>query len=1049
MPIGNREVVKSRSNGRLLVAAQEFLSSCSESVVIAPTHSAGEDLAHRISQSRGAGSTGVHRLTLVQLASDLARPAMARLGLAPVTSLGVEALAARVACGALSEKELNYFTPVAALPGFARSLARTLGELRMNRIDAETLAGTGAPGTDLAILLARYAAELEAGRLADLARVFELALAAANQTHRWLGLPLLLLDAPLRSSVEREFFEAVATRAPAVLECTIVDQDAGDPSAVSELEHLRTYLFSRSPPPAARTGALELFSAPGEGLEAAEIARRIVKLARAGTRFDQIAILLRDPPRYQPMIEEALRRARIPAYFSRGTSRPDPGGRAFLALLACAAEDCSASRFAEYLSLGQSPARGGNRREEWVPADDELLARDADAPEIVEQEVDEAKVARAPSAWEKLLVDAAVIGGRDRWQRRLRGLDRELELRLEAMARENDPRREHLVRRLSELRELEAFALPMIEVLAALPKSARWKEWIAHLSHLARVALRRPEPVIAVLAEFEPMDQIGPAPLEEIAEVLSERLRFLRRDPPQRRYGAVFVGSIEEARGREFAAVFLPGLAEGLFPQRALEDPLLLDEFRRMVDQALPRRDDRVAEERMRLRVVLAAARDRLIASYPRMDVAEARPRVPSFYALELPRAVEGRLPELKEFERSARESAHTRLNWPAPNDPAEAIDDAEYDLAMLRQSKSARYLMETNGHLARSLRSRWKRWAAKWTNADGLITGDPAALAALARERLGERAWSPSSLQQFAVCPYKFALYGIYGFRPREESIPIEQMDPLTRGALFHQVQFALLEDLKLGGLLPVDPQRLAAALEIADRVLDRVAARYKEELAPAIDRVWRSEIDDLRTDLRGWLRHISVNDSEWEPIHFELAFGLAHDADRDPASTASEADLVECGVRLRGSIDLVERNTVNRALRITDHKTGKLPESAPQFVGGGRYLQPLLYGLAAEKLLGQPVECGRLLYATHQGGYQPIEIKLDHRARLFLTKLLANIDGAIAEGFLPPAPQKEACGNCDYRVVCGPYEELRLARYKDRRDERLEPLTEIRGMA
>ncbi len=37
----------------------------------------------------------------------------------------------------------------------------------------------------------------------------------------------------------------------------------------------------------------------------------------------------------------------------------------------------------------------------------------------------------APSAWEKLLVDAAVIGGRDRWARRLHGLEREFELRLQ------------------------------------------------------------------------------------------------------------------------------------------------------------------------------------------------------------------------------------------------------------------------------------------------------------------------------------------------------------------------------------------------------------------------------------------------------------------------------------------------------------------------------------------------------------------------------------------------------------------------------------------
>ena len=211
----------------------------------------------------------------------------------------------------------------------------------------------------------------------------------------------------------------------------------------------------------------------------------------------------------------------------------------------------------------------------------------------------------------------------------------------------------------------------------------------------------------------------------------------------------------------------------------------------------------------------------------------------------------------------------------------------------------------------------------------------------------------------------------------------------------------------------------------------------------------MWKSEIEDLRTDLRGWLQYVASNDAGWEPIHFEFAFGLTRDRNRDPASTAEEADLAECGVRLRGSIDLVERNQARGVLRITDHKTGKAPESAPYLVGGGRFLQPLLYGLAAEKLLGQPVECGRLLYATQQGGYQPIEIRLDHRARLFLTKLLANIDGALAQGFLPPVPQKDACEICDYRVVCGPYEEQRAMRNKDRRDERLEPLIEIRGMA
>src|SRR5207245_7548835 len=97
------------------------------------------------------------------------------------------------------------------------------------------------------------------------------------------------------------------------------------------------------------------FSAPGEGREAVEIARRILDEARAGTSFDEMAVLLRAPEVYGSLLEVALRRAGISAWFARGTSRPDPSGRAFLALLDCAVEGLSARRFAEYLSLGQVP----------------------------------------------------------------------------------------------------------------------------------------------------------------------------------------------------------------------------------------------------------------------------------------------------------------------------------------------------------------------------------------------------------------------------------------------------------------------------------------------------------------------------------------------------------------------------------------------------------------------------------------------------------------------------------------------------------------------
>ena len=557
---------------------------------------------------------------------------------------------------------------------------------------------------------------------------------------------------------------------------------------------------------------------------------------------------------------------------------------------------------------------------------------------------------------------------------------------------------------------------------------------------------------MSVLAELEPMAGVGPVGLEEVSSVLEQRLRFLRTEPSAGSYGKVFVASIDEARGIEFPVVFLPGLAEGLFPQRSLEDPLLLDQFRTAVSDALPTRDDRVEQERLKLRLAVGAARDRLIASYPRMDTAEGRPRVPSFYALELPRAIDGHLPNLKEFEDRARAGAQARINWPAPATTGNAIDDAEFDLAVLgSEEKAAHYLVEVSATLARSLRGRWKRWNHKWWDADGLVVSDVVsgkdALAALAAHRLTARAWSPSALQKFAECPYQFALHGIFGLKPRDESEALEQVDPLTRGALYHAAQFKLLGDLKKSGLLPVTPANLSDALLHLDAALNGVAAEYRERLAPAIDRVWRTGVEDLRTDLRGWLQHVAANDSGWEPLHFEFAFGLPPSADRDPASS-KDATALDEGVRLRGSIDLVERNT-NGALRVTDHKTGKRPDAIPLYVGGGKLLQPLLYGLAAHKLLGQEVAQGRLFYATQKGAFEAVDIQIHEKSRLILARLLANIDASIANGFLPPAPQKDTCERCDYRVVCGPYEEQRYEEHKNRRDERLDPLIEIRGMA
>ena len=139
---------------------------------------------------------------------------------------------------------------------------------------------------------------------------------------------------------------------------------------------MRRNLFARRQPPEREpTGEVRVFSAPGESRECVEIARRILQEARAGARFDDIAVVLRAPADYVGLLEDAFDRAGIPGWFERGARRPHPAGRAFLAILGCAVERLSAIRFAEYLSLGQVPdaEEAARKPETSLPADDAVI----------------------------------------------------------------------------------------------------------------------------------------------------------------------------------------------------------------------------------------------------------------------------------------------------------------------------------------------------------------------------------------------------------------------------------------------------------------------------------------------------------------------------------------------------------------------------------------------------------------------------------------------------------------------------------------------------
>lgn len=1009
--------------------------------------------------------------TLDGLAGALARPAMEREGAVALPPLGLPALVAELAL-AKDTSQLGRYAASRQSPGLVRALSRALAEL----LDADlSPAHVGPHDPLLATLHGELRALLRSRRLVDRAGRYERALA------RLAGgepIPAVVLLCPrVRTALEAQLVHAVCRASEATLavipawdlraRAALGDDVELRAAPASAFDEIAGQLFG--PAVTAHPSGIRRFSARSEMEECAELVSRVLRLLAEGDE-PSIAIVLPDPAAYRAPLGEALTRAGLSAVAFAGARRPDPAGRALLSLIDCALEGLSARAFAEYLSFAVLPAaEGGVPPPAWP--DGERVGADDDAEEEEPAEGEAGPVRagtlQTPARFERILVDAAVTqGGSARWRARLAGL-RE---RVDRAAQEADDRVavEALERQRSELLAFEAFALPLVEELEALPgQHGARAPLVAHLerlSALATRALRRPRRVLSVLADLRRRAEDAELTLGELRSLLDQPLRdvVVARDPSA---AGLEVLGLDEVRGRSFDHVLVPGLAERVFPRPVREDPILGDALRETLAAVLaqgepgpaPRlatREDRVEEERDVLRAIVSATRRTLTVSHARVDE-RGRRRLPSLYLLELARAAEGRLPPLDDVAPLADRTALF-----TPKRPEHAIDPIEHGLATLselylhpdRSKGRARHLFEAHPGLERAVRQRWARdQRDREYSADGLVVTDAAGKALLARHRFSERAYSATALESFAECPYRFYLKAILRLGPVERPEPLIELDPLLFGSLTHTLQFRTLTRLRREGV-SWEAGSSARALAVLEEERAALERELVEDHVLAVPGALDDDLARLGRDARRWLADLLS--SGWTPLATELAFGLsgpAADVERDDASQDEPVQLA-VGIRLRGSIDLVEGKP--GALRATDHKTGRPKVEDGARIAGGRSLQPALYAQALEAMLAagplreraqavlgvgsHAVTAGRLSYCTQKGGFTAVDVPHDAEAAAALTVLKAAIEGELDRGRLLRRPLIErgegrpSCTYCDYLVVCGPDEASRAAKKK-----------------
>jgi RecB family exonuclease len=1015
-------------------------------IVVAARLENARALAAEVALERGA-MLETECVTLDGLAARLSARELARSGLSIATTLAVDAAAARALVTLASA--LPRMGPLCASPGMARAIGRTLDELWAADLGASHVA---AFDDELARVAAHVELALRDEKKVPRARVIERAVEAVRAGA--LGATrVAFLDVAITTRLGADLARSIASIAD-----TLFAVPSADARTLAALGGIEVVVREASRGPAvvaaelfgrergAAHASLETIVARSEAAEAAEITRRVLSLAREGTPLHRIAIVVRRPELARGAIESTFQAAGIALSQRRAARRPDPNGRALLALLTCAVEGLSARAFSAYLSFGVMPMQDG--QPPAASANANVHAFDDDDDEIDDEPLPD--TLRAPRRWESLIVEAAVVGGDPaRWRRRLAGLRASLE-RSKAEIDRRGGESAGAQRTLDEVTALERFALPLLDELAALPPRASLTTYARMIGELATRALARPARALSVLGELTP-SAAGELSLADVVRVLAQKLGSIETRPAST---GVQLATPDELRGASFDVVILPWLVERVFPARVPEDPLLADATRRALSPDLEDAHARAAKERLALALAVGAAEHRVIAL---ASIASdgGRARVPSVYFVELLGRALGRVATGADVA-VAMDAAVASVT-----SPERAARPSERDLATIEALRSrprdeargrAAHIAERNAFLRSALRRFYRFETPELGRSDGLVLGKTDPRDALAASAPSMRPYSATALERLAKCPLQFHLQAIARLEPREEPTPIETIDPLVRGSIFHEAQFHTLLALREQKHLPLAADRLPAALEVLARVTSALRSELVERLVPAIPRIFHAELDAIEADLREWLTRLSTN-TDWEPRYFELAFGLPGDDGRDPASRDAPATLDE-GIRLRGAIDLVEAHRTSGALRATDHKTGSsypIRDPGPLVVRGGQTLQPVLYALALTKLFPTAtVAGGRLWYCTTKGRFEERTVPLDDEARAATKAHVAALMEATTKGLMPALPIDGACAFCDVRLACGPRAEEHASRLDTRSIEKLLPaLTQLRRRA
>jgi ATP-dependent helicase/nuclease subunit B len=505
----------------------------------------------------------------------------------------------------------------------------------------------------------------------------------------------------------------------------------------------------------------------------------------------------------------------------------------------------------------------------------------------------------------------------------------------------------------------------------------------------------------------------------------------LARTPRGR--GRVPILSALLARGLEAPYVFLLGLSERSFPKLAPPESLLDEQHRQALKQAgldFPALAELLPEEMLLFYQIVTAARKELILSYAAVDE-QGQGLLPSTFLATL----------LECFEPNAiRQVSRRMLIEGYTGDMPLSLAEYRVRAAAVLDANGACILPEPLAPRLEAARevARQRLDCADHTIYDGLFR-DPAVIGEVAGMFGADRVFSPTTLESYIACPFKFFLTHVLKLEPLDE--PNEEIESTDRGLVFHRALSRLHKNLKARGV-----HRPAEGVdEELIRQLETAVTESATRASAAAEMLWRLEGERLkRLGLRypaHWQRFLAP----WlprqlcpQPELFEIGFGL-QPAEGEEMAGPLVIQMGSIEVRISGRIDRVDTAELpdgSTGYWVIDYKTGRSNYYTGSDLKLFRKLQLTLYALAVEQVLmagrnARPLGLAYWLLADSGPkivlpGHPRHLDWLDQaqswpRIRDALQGWVVDIVSRIRQGQFALKPQSEHCtATCDFGQIC-----------------------------